>query len=86
VDDYVAILFDEYAENSDNAVLLSSMRVMSRVKGISKIAEASDLSRKGVQKVLSENGNPQFGTVKAMLGAMSFRLAPQNLPNKSPKP
>ena len=59
VDDYIAVLFDEYAESSDTAALLSSLRVVSRVKGVSHIAEVSGLSRKGVQKALSENGNPQ---------------------------
>jgi probable addiction module antidote protein len=86
VDDYVAILFDEYADDGDTAALLSSLRVVSRVKGLSKIAEASGLSRKGVQKALSENGNPQFGTVNAMLRAMGYRLAPQKLPDASPAP
>ncbi len=80
VDDYVNILFDEYAESGDTASLMSSLRVVCRVKGVSKIAEVSGLSRKGVQKALSENGNPQFGTVNAILHAMGYRLTPQKLP------
>jgi probable addiction module antidote protein len=80
VDDYVNILFDEYAESGDTASLMSSLRVVSRVKGVSKIAEESGLSRKGVQKALSENGNPQFGSVNAIMHAMGYRLTPQKLP------
>ena len=80
VDDYVNILFDEYAESGDTASLMSSLRVVCRVKGVSKIAEVSGLSHKGVQKALSENGNPQFGTVNAILHAMGYRLTPQKLP------
>ena len=80
VDEYVNILFDEYAESGDTASLMSSLRVVCRVKGVSKIAEVSGLSRKGVQKALSENGNPQFGTVNAILHAMGYRLTPQKLP------
>jgi probable addiction module antidote protein len=80
VDDYVNILFDEYAESGDTASLMSSLRVVSRVNGVSKIAEESGLSRKGVQKALSENGNPQFGSVNAIMHAMGYRLTPQKLP------
>jgi probable addiction module antidote protein len=80
VDDYIATLFDEYAESGDTAALLSSLRVVSRVKGVSRIAETSGLSRKGVQKALSENGNPQFGSINAILHAMGYRLTPQKLP------
>jgi probable addiction module antidote protein len=79
VDDYINVLFDEYAESGDTAALLSSLRVVSRVKGVSKIAEVSGLSRKGVQKALSENGNPQFSNINAILHAMGYRLAPQKL-------
>jgi probable addiction module antidote protein len=79
IDDYITVLFDEYAESGDAAALLSSLRIVSRVKGVSQIAEVSGLSRKGVQKALSENGNPQFSSVNAILNAMGYRLAPQKL-------
>lgn len=77
---YITVLFDEYAESGDTATLLSSLRVVSRVKGVSRIAEISGLSRKGLQKALSENGNPQFGRVNAIMHAMGYRLTAQKLP------
>jgi len=79
VDDYVSILFEEYAQDGDTATLLSSLRVVGRVKGVSLIAENSGLSRKGVQKALSEDGNPKFETVNAIMHAMGYRLTPQKL-------
>jgi probable addiction module antidote protein len=79
VDDYITVLFDEYAESSDTASLMASLRVVGRVKGVSKIAEVSGLSRKGVQKALSEKGNPQFDSVNAIMHAMGYRLTPQKL-------
>jgi probable addiction module antidote protein len=81
VDDYVSILFEEYAQNGDTAALLSALRVVCRIKGISLIAEASGLSRKGVQKALSEDGNPKFESVNAIMHAMGYRLTPQKLQN-----
>jgi probable addiction module antidote protein len=79
IDDYIMVLFDEYAESGDTSALLASLRVVGRVKGVSHLAEVSGLSRQGVQKALAENGNPQFGSVNAILHAMGYRLTPQKL-------
>lgn len=86
VDDYINVLFDEYAESGDTASLLSSLRVVSRVKGVSRIAEVSGLSRKGVQKALSEHGSPQFSSVNAIMHAMGYRLTPQKIPTSNHTP
>ena len=79
LDDYITELFEEYAQDGDTATLLSSLRVIGRVKGVSYIAETSGLSRKGVQKALSEDGHPKFESVNAILHAMGYRLVPQKL-------
>ena len=79
VDDYMSVLFEEYARDGDTASLLSSLRVVGRVKGVSRIAEASGMSRKGVQKALSEDGNPAFESVNNIMHAMGYRLATQKL-------
>jgi probable addiction module antidote protein len=79
IDDYITVLFDEYAESGDTASLLSSLRIVSRLKGVTQIAQVSGLSRKGVQKALSENGNPQLGSINAIMHAMGYRLTAQKL-------
>ncbi|TAN48985.1 MAG: putative addiction module antidote protein [Methylococcaceae bacterium] len=80
IDDYITVLFDEYAESGDTAVLLSSLRAVGRIKGVSKIAETSGMSRKSIQKALSEKGNPQFSSVNVIMNAIGYRLIPQKLP------
>lgn len=79
MDDYVKLIFEEYAKDGDTGALLSSLRVLSRVKGITKIAGETGLSRKGIQKALSEDGNPEFASVNAIMHAMGYRLSPQKL-------
>jgi probable addiction module antidote protein len=79
LDDYITVLFDDYAQSGDTSALLASLRIVGRIKGLSHLAEVSGLSRQGVQKALSENGNPQFGSVNAILHAMGYRLTPQKL-------
>jgi probable addiction module antidote protein len=78
-DDYITELFEEYAQDGDTPALLSSLRILSRVKGVTNIAETSGLSRKGVQKALHEDGNPQFESVNAILHAMGYWLAPKKI-------
>lgn len=80
IDDFVSELFDEYAETGDDAALLSALRTICRVKGVTQIAEIAGLSRKGIQKALSEDGNPQFNSMNAIMQAMGYRLVPQKLP------
>jgi len=75
IDSFVSVLFEEYAQDGDTAALLSALRVVSRVKGVSLIAEG----QRGVQKALSEDGDPKFGNVNAIMHAMGYRLVPQKL-------
>jgi probable addiction module antidote protein len=79
IDDYIALIFDEYAEDGDTGALLASLRVLSRVKGVGKIAEKAGMSRKGVQKALSTSGNPAFASVNSIMNAMGYRLSPRKI-------
>ncbi len=79
IDGYITVLFDAYAKDGDMASLLSSLRLVGRVKGVSRIAESSGLSRKGVQKVLSEEGHPKFESVNAIMHAMGYKLSVEKL-------
>lgn len=81
IDSYLETCFEEYAEDSNMGALLSSLRVIARVKGVSALAETSGLSRKGLQKALSEQGNPRFENVNAIIHAMGYRLMPQHIDN-----
>ena len=79
IDAYLQTVFEEYAEHGDEKALLSSLRVISRVKGVTAIAEDAGMSRKGLQKALSDEGNPHFSNVTAIVRAMGYRLMPEPL-------
>lgn len=79
MDDYINLIFEEYAKDGETGALLSSLRVLSRVKGVTQIAQETGLSRKGIQKALSEDGNPEFASINAIMRAMGYRLSPQKL-------
>lgn len=79
IDGYVAILFEEFALDNDIGALLASLRVVSRVKGVSEVAKDAGLSRKGLQKALSENGNPRFDSMAHIMQALGYRLSVQKI-------
>jgi len=77
IDDYLTICFEEYAQDRCTPALLSSLRMIARVKGVTAMAKAAGMSRKGLQKALSEEGNPRFESVNAIMHAMGYHLKPE---------
>ncbi len=77
IDSFVSVLFEEYAQDGDTAALLSALRVVSRVKGISLTTESTGMSQRGVQQALLEDDDPKFGDANALMHAMGYRLVPQ---------
>ncbi len=77
IDSFISLIFEEYAEDGDTGALLSSLRVISRVKGISVLAEQTGMSRQGLQKALSSKGNPRLDNISAILRALGYRLVPK---------
>jgi probable addiction module antidote protein len=73
------VCFEEYAKDGATSALLSSLRMVARVKGISTLAEETGMTRNGVQKALSEDGNPRFENINAIMRAMGYRLIPEKL-------
>ncbi len=49
MDAYLSEIFDEYALDGNSAVLLTSLRVLARVKGVSTLADEIGMSRQGLQ-------------------------------------
>ena len=47
------------------------------------MAEAVGMTRKGLQKALSAEGNPGFESINAILKVLGYRLAPQKLTSPS---
>jgi probable addiction module antidote protein len=83
IDDFLKESFEEYAKDGDSAALLSQLRVIARVKGISSVAQASGLSRQGLQKALSAKGNPRLDNINAIMAAMGYHLMPQKMDNRT---
>ncbi len=79
IDDFLQESFAEYAKDGDTAALLSQLRIIARVKGISAIADKVGITRQGLQKALSSKGNPRLDNINAIMQAIGYQLMPQKL-------
>ena len=79
IDEFLTEIFAEYAQDGDSAALLSALRVIARVKGISNMAEEIGMTRQGLQKALSDKGNPRLDNINAIMRAMGYQLMPHRL-------
>jgi probable addiction module antidote protein len=79
IEDYLTEIFQDYAEDNDIGVLLASLRVIARVQGVSELAGSTGMTRQGLQKALSSDGNPRLGNITSIMKAMGYCLVPQKL-------
>ena len=79
IDSYLEIAFEEYAKDGCTPALLSSLRMIARVKGVSALAEESGITRNGIQKALSEQAKPGFDTISTIVKAMGYGITLQRL-------
>lgn len=62
--------------DGDPEVFLLALRDVARARGgVAKLAEVTALNREHLYRMLSENGNPELRSLKALLDALGFRLA-----------
>lgn len=79
VDSYLATAFEEYVKEVCTPALLSSLRMIARVKGVSALAAESGITRNGIQKALSEQAKPGFDTIYTIVKAMGYSLTLRRL-------
>ncbi len=79
IEEFLTENFEEYAKDGDSTALLSALRIVARVKGISAIADEVGITRRGLQKALSAKGNPRLDNINSIMWAMGYRLMPQKL-------
>lgn len=79
IEDFLTEIFADYAQDEDAAALLSALRIVARVKGISTMAAEVGMSRQGLQKALSAKGNPRLNSINSIMRAMGYQLMPAKI-------
>jgi probable addiction module antidote protein len=76
-DDRVAAYLEAVVEEAgDDPVLIAqALGAVARARNISQLARDTGLTREGIYKALSAEGNPSFATVLKVARALGLRLA-----------
>ena len=61
-------------EEDDPALLYVALNNVARAKGMSQLARETGISRDGLYKALSADGNPSFATVSRILRVLGLRF------------
>ncbi|WP_369725212.1 addiction module antidote protein [Bradyrhizobium sp. LLZ17] len=64
-------------ETGDADFVRDALGLVARARGMSAIAKKAGLNRESLYKALGETGNPEFGTVMRILGALGLTLSAQ---------
>lgn len=62
-------------EESSEALFLKALRNVAEAHGIAHLAQSAKLNRESMYRMLSEQGNPQLSSLKAVLDSLGLRLA-----------
>ncbi len=72
---YLQACIEEAPE--DPALIASALGDVARARGMVQLAKETGLTREGLYKALSKDGNPNFGTVLKVLHALGLKITLQ---------
>ena len=62
------------AEDNDPILTAHALGAVARARGMSQLARETGISRMGLTKALSAEGNPSFATITKVLDALGYRI------------
>jgi probable addiction module antidote protein len=74
---YLEAAMDEAGD--DPAFIAVALGNVARAHGMMQLARETGLTREGLYKALSADGNPSLGTVLKVMGALGIKLTPQRV-------
>jgi probable addiction module antidote protein len=81
IKNYLEAVFEEPV---DQQLLIHTLGVVARARGLTQLAKDTGITRGGLYKALSPTGNPSFETVAKIVGAFGLRLSAQSASQKQP--
>lgn len=74
-EDDIAAYLDAVMEDGDPALIAAALGDVARARNLSQLARDVGMSRQGLDKALSGDGNPSLATVLKVAQALGLRLA-----------
>ena len=75
-EEQIAAYLDDIFKSGDPDLMVTAIGDVARARGMSKIADDTNLGRESLYKSLAQGGNPSFETVVKVMGALGFGLRP----------
>jgi probable addiction module antidote protein len=72
---YLEACFEEAGD--DAAFIATALGDIARAKGMSDIAAATGLTREGLYRTLSKDGNPSFSAILKVMKALGLKVKPE---------
>jgi probable addiction module antidote protein len=72
--DAAAAYLDEAMATGDAQFIARSIGVVARARGMTQVATDASLSRESLYRALGDDGNPELGTIVAVLTVLGLRL------------
>jgi probable addiction module antidote protein len=69
---YLDACIDE--DIGDGSLIRTALGNIARARGMSQLARDTGISREGLYRALSAEGNPEFGTVMKVIRALGLKL------------
>ena len=62
-------------ESGDISEITRALGDVARARNMTDLAEKMGISRQGLYKTLSENGNPEFATIQKLITALGLQMS-----------
>lgn len=73
-DEDIAAYLEACAEENDPALMAQALGAVARARNMSQLARDTGLTREGLYKALSADGNPSLATVMKVARALGFQV------------
>ena len=70
----MALYLEACLEENNPALIAHALGVIARARGMTQLAKDTGISREGLYKALSADGNPEFATILKVTRALGIKL------------
>ena len=72
--EYISEYLKAAFESGDISEITRTLGDVARTRNMTELAEKMDMSRQGLYKTLSVNGNPEFATIQKLISALGLQM------------
>jgi probable addiction module antidote protein len=74
-EEYISEYIKAAFESGDISEITRALSDVARARNMTDLAEKMGISRQGLYKTLSENGNPEFATIQKLITALGLQMS-----------